>query len=59
MFHVGDSDKVRYAMLLGIDRLKELGLHLNYAITSSKQMVDLLKSLRHPWLIWVCTNLNI
>ena len=39
--HVGDSDKGTYAMILRRDRLKELGLHLNYAITSSKHMVDL------------------
>ena len=40
-------------MILGRDRLKELGLHLNDLMTLSNQMVDLLKSLRHPWLIWV------
>ena len=28
--HVGDSAKGRYDMILRRDRLKELGLHLNY-----------------------------
>ena len=32
-FHVGDSAKDRYAMILGRDPLKELGLHLSYLIT--------------------------
>ena len=58
-FHVGESTKGLYDMILGRDKLKELGLHLNDLITSSKQMMNLLKSLRQPWLIWVCTNLNI
>ena len=53
-FHLGESAKGRYAMILGRDILKELGLHLNDLMTLSNQMVDLLKSLRHPWLIWVC-----
>ena len=53
-FRVGESAKGRYAMILGRDRLKELGIYLNDLITSSNQMVDFLKSLRHPWLIWVC-----
>ena len=54
-----DSAKGGYAMILGRDRLKELALHINYAITLLKHMVDLLKSIQHPWLIWVCKNLNI
>ena len=58
-FYVGESAKGGYAMILVRDRLNELGLYLNYLITLSKQMVDLLKSLGHPWLIWVCTNLKI
>ena len=58
-FHVGESTKGLYDMILGRDRLKELGLHLNYAITSSKHIVDLLNILRHPWLIWVCKHLKI
>ena len=58
-FHEGESARGVCAMILGRDKLKELGLHLNSLITSSNQMVDLLKSLRHPWLIWVCRKLNI
>ena len=58
-FRVGDSAKGRYAMILGRDILKESVSHLNYLMTVLNQTVELLKSLRHPWLIWVCTSLNI
>ena len=32
-FYVGESTKVLYDMILGRDKLKELGLHLNYLMT--------------------------
>ena len=53
-FYVGDSAKGGYAVILGRYRLKELGLNLNSLIMLSKKKVDLLKSLRHPWLLKVC-----
>ena len=53
---VDETAEGRYDMILGRYILIELILNLNSLITSSKQIVCLLKGLCHPWLIWVRTN---
>ena len=57
-FHVDDFPKGIYDMILGRNILIKLGLNLKFLTTLSKQMMDLLKGLYHPWLIWVLIHLN-
>ena len=58
-FHLYDSAKVRYDMILGRYKITELGLNLKIPNTSSNQMVDPLKSLQNPLFIWVHIYLKI
>ena len=58
-FHVHDSAKGRYDMILDRYLLTALGLTIKYLIMPLKQMMDLLKGLQHPWLIWVHMHLKI
>ena len=59
-FHVDDSYRGRYDMILGRDILTELVSNLYlFANASSKQMMDLLQDLLHLWLICVCKYLKI
>ena len=55
-FHVDDSAKFIYDMILEKYLLIELVLNLNSLIVSSEDMVGLLKDLQHPWLTWVNMN---
>ena len=57
--HVDESAKGRYDMILGRYLLTALVLNLNDLITQLKQFMDLLKSRRYPWLIWVRMSLKI
>ena len=47
IFHVDDCANSRCDVILGRDLLTALGLNINYTITSLKQIMDLLKVLRH------------
>ena len=47
IFHVYDCANSRCDVILGRDLLTSLGLNINYTITSLKQIMDLLKVLRH------------
>ena len=58
-WHVDESAKSRYSMILGQDLLKELGLNLKFLNTSLKQMMGLLKGLQHPCLISIRICLKI
>ena len=56
-FHMDDSFKRRYAMILGRDILTALGLNLILFNTSFKEVMRRLKVSYHLWLIWVPMNL--
>ena len=58
-FHVDDSAKGRYDMILSRYLLTELGLNLKFSEHVIKEYVYLLTGLQHPWLIWVRIYLNI
>ena len=53
--HVYESARGRYDMILGRYLWKELGLNLKFPNTSLKDMMDLLKGIQYPRLIWVRT----
>ena len=57
--HVDEYARGRYDMILGHDLLKELVLNVNSLITSLKHIMELLKVLQQPWLIWVSMNLKL
>ena len=56
--HVDDSANHRYDMILGRDLLKELGLNPKFYEHVIKVDGGPLNGQHHPWLIWVCINLN-
>ena len=58
-FHVDDSSKGRYDMILGRDPLPYLGLNLKLSDHFVEADNRTLKGIMHPWLIWVLMNLNI
>ena len=58
-FHVDDSSKGRYEMILGRDLLTALGLNLKWYDHFIEAYYGFKKGQRHPWLIWVRMNLKI
>ena len=55
-FHVDDSAKSRYNIILGRAILTALVLYLKIPITSSKEVMDRLRGAHQPLLIWVYMN---
>ena len=58
-FHVDDSVKGRYDMILGRDLLTALGLNVRFSDHVIESYDGTLKVSTKKWLIWVRMNFNI
>ena len=58
-WHVDDSTKVRYDMILGRDILTDFWLNLKFSYQVIEEIMDILQYRRQQWLIWVSMILNI